>query len=628
MVIKGGWEPCVEHSAPDERCAGVRVRGMDRCLRHLTRAELEGHIEQLSRDGDRASRRRPLAEAYLERVVTNLTATSEGGQAAGTRQEINVSAGTFTGDTHIRWTNANEGDLYCIGTAFAGNTYFDGTSSTRRLYLAGATFLGDVHFFGTDDELAFAREADFTDARFLGNTYFNKIAFTDDVIFNGTAFEGRVYFNNSTFPGFTQFFDVTFKDHTYFDESKIEHGDFTGAVFTRDIHFGDTKFTSATFAEATFVKGAHFGDVEATRLSFDNATFEDLQRLGPLRGDRVSMNRATFKNPVAIEAAPTYLSCVGTRFTGGAELRVRRSRVDLAEAFFGSASSLSTSSTGFSVDDYHPYIDHRPVLMSLRSTDVSELALSDVDLQWCRFAGAHHLDKLRIDGLSPFRKPPAGRWRTSRQVLFEEHLWRAERRPQAGWQNSAPWDGRGFPPDEVSAERLAAVYRSLRKALEDGKNEAGAGDFYYGEQEARRHGSTASRVEKTILWTYWLVSGYGQRASRALAALLLLIAVATALLIGFGLPGPGPAAQSTTTTAPGRTVTTTVDLPAQLPPAGQRWTWSRAGDATRIALGAVVFRDAGQKLTTAGTWVVMVARFFGPVLLALAALAIRARVKR
>jgi hypothetical protein len=45
-------------------------------------------------------------------------------------------------------------------------------------------------------------------------------------------------------------------------------------------------------------------------------------------------------------------------------------------------------------------------------------------------------------------------------------------------------------------------------------------------------------------------------------------------------------------------------------------------------MGAVVFREAGQTLTSAGSWTVMVARFAGPVLLALAVLAIRARVKR
>jgi hypothetical protein len=50
--------------------------------------------------------------------------------------------------------------------------------------------------------------------------------------------------------------------------------------------------------------------------------------------------------------------------------------------------------------------------------------------------------------------------------------------------------------------------------------------------------------------------------------------------------------------------------------------------AARIAVGAVVFRDDRTELTAAGEWTVLIARFLGPVLLALAVLAVRARVKR
>ncbi|MGW0522095.1 hypothetical protein [Crossiella sp. NPDC003009] len=69
-------------------------------------------------------------------------------------------------------------------------------------------------------------------------------------------------------------------------------------------------------------------------------------------------------------------------------------------------------------------------------------------------------------------------------------------------------------------------------------------------------------------------------------------------------------------------------VPAVLAPPDQRWTAERAGKAIRIVLGSVIFRDTDQRLTAAGTWTVMAGRALGPLLLALAALAIRARVKR
>jgi hypothetical protein len=133
------------------------------------------------------------------------------------------------------------------------------------------------------------------------------------------------------------------------------------------------------------------------------------------------------------------------------------------------------------------------------------------------------------------------------------------------------------------------LYRALRKSFEDSKNEPGAADFYYGEMECRRHSDMSSRTERVILWFYWLLSGYGQRASRALIALVLVVAVVAGLLTVLG---------------------------------------QDFGMAARIAMGAVVFRDDRTDLTAAGEWTLLVARLLGPLLLAMAVLAIRARVKR
>lgn len=47
-----------------------------------------------------------------------------------------------------------------------------------------------------------------------------------------------------------------------------------------------------------------------------------------------------------------------------------------------------------------------------------------------------------------------------------------------------------------------------------------------------------------------------------------------------------------------------------------------------VTLNSVVFRSSGQDLTTAGTYIEMASRLTEPVLLGLAVLAIRNRVKR
>jgi hypothetical protein len=66
-----------------------------------------------------------------------------------------------------------------------------------------------------------------------------------------------------------------------------------------------------------------------------------------------------------------------------------------------------TSPLQDNVTDREPWV---PLLVSLQETDVSELTIVNIDLRWCRFAGAYHLDKLKIEGYSPFDSPPDG-WR-------------------------------------------------------------------------------------------------------------------------------------------------------------------------------------------------------------------------
>jgi hypothetical protein len=87
------------------------------------------------------------------------------------------------------------------------------------------------------------------------------------------------------------------------------------------------------------------------------------------------------------------------------------------------------------------------------------------------------------------------------------------------------------------AGEIANLYRALRKGREDNKDEPGAADFYYGEMELRRKAVPPS-VERLILWTYWLVSGYGLRAWRALLATLIVLAAFAVLMVAGGFQHP------------------------------------------------------------------------------------------
>jgi hypothetical protein len=207
-------------------------------------------------------------------------------------------------------------------------------------------------------------------------------------------------------------------------------------------------------------------------------------------------------------------------------------------------------------------------MLSLRQVDVSNLILAEINLEACLFWGAHHLDQLRIEGPNPFPTTPRGwhlgrvggqglpvwRW-TRRQTVAEEHIWRAARllpstragRPHpklTGWQPPSPdllrmvqvWTQQAV--QQIEPDRLALLYRGLRKGREDNKNEPGAADFYYGEMEMRRRAIETPWVERVILTAYWLVSGYSLRGLRALLTLLAVVAVVAVLFrhIGFAQP--------------------------------------------------------------------------------------------
>lgn len=128
---------------------------------------------------------------------------------------------------------------------------------------------------------------------------------------------------------------------------------------------------------------------------------------------------------------------------------------------------------------------------------------------------------------------------------------------------------------------------------------------YYGEMEMRRHdhGTTDSgsgsrgRATRSVLFAYWLVSGYGLRAWRSLTAL----AVVTALLavafhfVGFTRPPEPPS----------------------------YWTSLLFAFRSTISL-----TDNQVELTVWGSFFQALLRITGPVLLALTLLALRGRVKR
>ena len=553
------WDTC---SASVE-CTGVQVDGFDHCLAHLNDNELDTTLALFEPCADLDARGTTLSGALLARIVDALRDST--------------------------------------GRPQFGKVWFDQATFTDRADFTNCDFSGN---------------AVFGEATFVGEAWFNAAVFSADAVFSPTRFTGVASFDEAEFQAVARFDQARFGDAAWF----------AGVIFSEVAAFGEVSFNGAAwFNGATFAGDLRLERARFDRASFRGARFRTAEYLGPFGANELWLARAVFSKRVTIEAVCKDLDGADTLFEAGATLRLRQAKVILKRAVFNGPSAIiaakqalthvSAASTLWKID-VHAGADPVPALISLAGVDVSHLVIIGVNLEDCRFADSHHLDKLQLEGDCRFGQPPkrlqygptwpAVWWWTRRQVIAEEREWRLYSSKEDGWPDmSSEPNGRpelaGNPElakRPLPPRQLADLYRKLRKAQEDGKNEPGAADFYYGEMEMRRNDTAAPIGERLILLFYWMICGYGLRALRALGGLAVLVVLAAIAFQEWGFGSSHPAFGTCFLYAAQSTVSLETKL-ATLP----SLTWQ--GEVLRLAM-----------------------RLLGPVFLGLALLAIRNRVKR
>ncbi|WP_284117653.1 pentapeptide repeat-containing protein [Streptomyces fragilis] len=570
FTIPPSWPHCGHDATSADRigCRGIRVGDHAACLAHLEEADRAAYLEALSPGADIDHRGTPFIPQLLDQLLAAVSDPSTG--------EPQFGVARFDGAT------------------FFGDARFD-----------GAIFSGGAQFHGA----CFSRGARFDEASFSGDAQFRGVSFSSDARFDKASFSGDAQFEGASFSGDAQF---------------------EGASFS-----GDAQFEGASFS----------GDAQ-----FRGARFEVAPRLGPLVcGEQVVLDAAVFQQPVTVEIAARQVSCARTRWAATATLHLRYADLDLRDAVFEYPVLVAARPTPFPLYSANPTQVLPEAKLSGRGpgvrlttvggVDAAHLALHDIDLSECRFAGAIHLDQLKVDGWCTFDTAPGQGWGwgfpwrwSRRNILVEEHHWgvRANGRPDSDTALAST----GLPSDapELKPATVAVLYRQLRKSLEDGKNEPDAADFYYGECEMRRHDPGRPRGERALLTAYWALSGYGLRTTRALVWLGAAMTITVAVMMLWGLPADDP--KPTTTgrqVAAGQKVILITDTPEPVNPSGplaERVTTERFEKSLRVVINSVIFRSSGQALTTTGTYTEMTSRLAEPVLLGLAVLAVRSRVKR
>jgi uncharacterized protein YjbI with pentapeptide repeats len=559
--IVGGWDICA-----DSDCTGSRLPDGSRCWAHAKEPDLDAALERLSQGGRLDARGVPITNDLLRRLL-----------AAVPRSEDDRPV------------------------------LVDATFDT-------ASFLDDIHF----ENAVFRSSTEFSRATFHGKVSFEEAVFFGPAWFIGAHFRKLAHFAGADFHKEALFRGATFHYLMFFHEARFQ-GDLSllGVTCQSDAEFPNAHFLGA--ADFTWV-------VIGSEASFDGAVFEEARDIGPLLvHDRLVLDRALFKQPVRIEASTVQLHCRRARFTGGVQFRLRWAQAVFTDTEFAGPSIVTGipdigSDTLAAKEEQMTYdwlrlpgetVSERPRLISLQRALVGGVSLSGVDMSDCRLAGALNLDALRMEanvvfGIAPNRRMEWER----RRVIAEECAWRNKR--SGRWTVPAWPSWAGDPPPPLEPGQIAGLYRALRKGRDDSRDEPGAADFYYGEMEMRRYarhnppdsgrGNQPARsrlglVERGILTAYWLMSGYGLRAWRAIAWLMIAIAgLAVAFhLIGFSMP-PQPDSY-----------------------------WTSMLYAFRATLSLT---DDQVKLTAWGRLLQAMLRLTGPVLLGLALLALRNRVKR
>ncbi|MGW0370252.1 pentapeptide repeat-containing protein [Streptomyces coeruleorubidus] len=476
----------------------------------------------------------------------------------------------------------------------------------------------------------------------FGSATFKECTFLDEVLFPDVHFSGECNFTGAKFRAGASFTRAQFSEQAIFISATFEaNARFSLARFGGRSSFGAARFNLAYFDQCIFSDSTTFIEASASDgFNFVGAEFNGTALLGPLTcGNDLNLSAIAVNAPVTVNASAHRVWCIDSRWNASGTMKLNCFEVDLAQASFTQPVAISSRQV---VSPLAADISSRSFsslqIPTLAGVDCAMLTLADINLWKCQFADALHLDQLRLEGHCEFSMPPLGRrylflpfaW-TRRQVTMEERCWRAHQPATSLSKMLMPdWGTPLLSPHEIpNLSSLASTYRQLRKGREDSKDEPGAADFYYGEMEMRRHGRRWDEPERWLLQAYWVLSGYGLRASRALVWLAILMLTTILLMMGFGLPQESPR-QLATGKVPsgGGNATFTIEKEDPLNPTRERFTGERFDKALSVTFNSVIFRSSGQDLTTAGGYIEMASRFAEPVLLGLAILAIRGRVKR
>lgn len=575
------------------------------------------------------------AEIWLERSGADVTlhtssSTSVSSESAGQRWRRCESEGclgdaVIGGSKCLRHADAGNKHAYLRSHGGGtGNVSLRGVEIPQELLDEVLSILTDgknrlttpISFAGAElsasirlDNWALDRWIDFTGAIILGSGVFRHCSFSE-------RFSTRLAFFNG---GALSFIGCTFAEDLDLSYTHVERTSiaFTSCTFGRSFTAaglnGPLLLTDCQCQADFVLRGADApvivlercfvgGDFDAADIRCQAFRAPYLRapiahQLGPLTIENdCALVHAQFGARVRLQVQSGELDLSGAQLLGGGHVLLIGGDVILGQLATGGALRISGV----------PSSGSKPTILGLQDADAGLMSFAHVDMSRCVFYGAHDLGGVVIEPTVQFAVTHSLR-HTRRRCIADEFAWRLHTGGIRawGWQLAGTAISGPKPGDDgnrgqvvlpaLRASQVAAVYRDLRRSFEARADEPGAADFYYGEMEMRRHSREPGLAERGIIWLYWILSGYGLRAWRAFAWLAALVVVAGLVMADGGFAE--------------RCVT-------------------RASSFI-FAIRAVLPGVHSQRiLTVRGEIVEIVLALVGPVLFALALLALRGRVRR
>lgn len=618
-------------------CLGRAFGGRTACFGHLDQAERADVLqEELERDAARIDvlRRCTVTRDVLEEVLVGASAdgvmTRElDARGAVFEKTVGLRGLYFRGAVRLSGIHAKQGCDFtdCV---FDGQLSLQGAVVARTVVLRNTTVAGPLDLGGCQlDENLFVKSSRLCSVNAGG------MAVTRSVLVAASSVSGLTSFRNCV-SGRISVNDTVFEDNVVCNGARIEETlslhrcTVKGSLSLASIsarHLDIRKTTVARAASFDFAEVSRSADVAITagrQIAAMDAEFARA-RLRFRTPTSVVLNRSGFSHHAHLEVADARLSAVDARFREGVYVAMTRGVVDLTQAQIEGQAVLVGAA--------------RPALLGARNAYLRTCQISNFDLSQARWAGATGVELVSwSDDVTLWRAPssavsiaqwlrrllgkpplsPEVGYRRGRRTIADEWDWRQSRPRSTGWALPAAMR----VADAPSADQVSRIYRDLRRGREAIGDHAGAADLYYGEMEIRRLAARRASIERIVLGTYRLVSGYGLKVARPL---LCVVALWFLLAVGFSHGGIGRA-QNAGATSAGVTVVTTRSC--RVP----RWTWAPClvtTEGAHVAAESIVSLPSGTPvLTSQGRTLRLVARLVGPVVLALLVLAIRNRVRR